>query len=379
MKKDQYNNLIPTCTDKILGLPSSEVKYYLLLLVNSIKETNTDFTRNFLVELLVLVNALESITTSSSGTSYESMGGSYQRLVDLAQTNTLTTKVGYNLLNLGSGISALLVGTASGIIGGFAGLARGLWNLNNPFSSFAIGLITGCTLGAAIGFRLPKKLFKNELIRQIKFCLDGISSCISTLEQQQPFSFYEESVKKRLLDDYFQGNQDLLDAFLANNICYEIATFKAQFISETLEGYLGHHAFIKILIKPEGKPLVIEFSTGRNDLQRPISQIEKRTVSGKRIVEMLAMHEQLQLTHACTMDYMIKKLKPGENDCFSYINKILVASSQRATSLKRFDGQENWVGRNVIGFFVQKLNPFKQDILLQQQEIESNVMLNGVK
>lgn len=61
-------------------------------------------------------------------------------------------------------------------------------------------------------------------------------------------------------------------------------------------------------------------------------------------------------------------MKAGENDCFRYIEKILLCTGQKTIELKRFDDSENWVGRNIVGFFVKKLSPFKQNIFEEEPD-----------
>ncbi|KTC81480.1 hypothetical protein [Legionella brunensis] len=375
MKTIEYNNFILACTQKIANLPQNEIKYHLLLAVSAVKDINNEFNSKFIEGMKALIEGLEIIMDGhllsyvDKRDCYERILREYKYLTSLAQTETLTTKISHHLINLGAALLAFLLGTASGLIGGFAGLARGIWNLTNPLSSFATGVATGIVVGAAIGFRIPKKLFKDELIRQIKYCLDGIHECIDNLQQTnlQSFAIHKEKVKQKLLQDYFKNDQTVLTDFLQEEVAYEINTFQAQFISPSLEGYLGHHAFIKIIIDTQKPPLTIEFSTGETDLQRPVTQYERRFVSGEKIVEMLAIHEQLKVTHA-TMKYILTKMKPGEKDCFSYVDKVLIGTSQQATSVKRFNGTENWIGRNVVGFFIQKLSPFRQDMLTENQQ-----------
>ncbi|KTD06859.1 hypothetical protein SAMN02746073_2058 [Legionella jamestowniensis DSM 19215] len=384
MKSAEYTNTLLVCMQQISSLPPSEIKYHLLLLINTLKENNTAFTLTFLKEVQQFLNYfhrlvnLELSPTEELQDALATVLTQYQRLIAITKVNSMQAKIIRGLITLGASILALVLGITSGLIGSIAGFARGLWNFHNPFSSFAIGLVTGLLLGATFGFRIPKKLFKNEFFRQLKFCLDGMYECIESMQQNKMWSIdeYKEEVKQRLLTDYFKNDEIAFKKFLQNqSITYEINTLRARFISPSLEGYLGQHAFIKIIIEEQSPPLILEFSTAQSDLKRPISQGEHRIVSGEKIVEMLAFHEQLQVTHACTVDYMVLKMKPGENDCLSYVNKLLIGTSQQATIVKRFDGKENWLGKHVIGFFVKNLSPFKQDIFLENQlELEGSLL-----
>jgi hypothetical protein len=51
-------------------------------------------------------------------------------------------------------------------------------------------------------------------------------------------------------------------------------------------------------------------------------------------------------------------MKPGDNDCHTLINKVLLGTNQPATKLTRYEDM-NPVG-NAIGFFIKKLSPFKE-------------------
>ena len=87
----------------------------------------------------------------------------------------------------------------------------------------------------------------------------------------------------------------------------------------------------------------------------------------------MTFHTLLQQTHACTPKYIVKKMKSGDVDCLSYVNKILTGTSQKATKIGRFDGSENWVGRNVVGFFIRNLSPFDQNILINDDKNNEEV------
>ncbi|RMX05428.1 hypothetical protein EAW55_01900 [Legionella jordanis] len=370
MKREEYKQNIAICMERIASLPASEIKYHLARLIHCLQETNNDFSRKFLNDSLDLVAALNEVMgvglTSQKMVrqAYAKVMLKYRRLCHLAALDRIHNKIVHYLLLLGSSLVAFISGTLGGLIGSFAGLARGIWNLDNPFSSFALGLTAGILLGGIIGFRLPQKLLNNELIKQLRLCLEGIDECITLLKEGriQPFSYYREQVKTKLLEDYFAKDMDAFEEFLQRtDVNYEVCTMYAQFLSPRFERFLGHHAFIKINLQVDREPMFIEFSTGKPNLERPITQQESRVVSGEMIVDMLALHEQLQVNHACTATYIITKMKPGEVDCFSYLNTILMGSSQTPVAVKRFNGRENWIGRNVIGFFMQKLNSFEED------------------
>ncbi|KTD21412.1 Uncharacterised protein [Legionella lansingensis] len=375
MLPKEYENNIQQCKSNIGNLPATEIKYHLLLLVETIKPKNNDVNRKILVQTLKFVDALSKVMNKESSearqgrNSYLDIIRRYQHLIHTAKIGDVSTQIIDQLLNIGGGLLAFFAGTLGGLIGGFAGLARGIFNLNNPFTSFTIGVLTGACLGSTIGFRLPQKLFQNPIIRQLRLCLEGIQECLNALQSEtKSFADYQEEAKAELLQDYFADDEEALNKFLERqDILYEINTFYAQFVSPTLERFLGHHAFIKINIK-DNTPLVIEFSNGKADFKRAVTQKDERCVSGETILNMLALHKQLQVTHACTTKYIVTKMKAGENDCFTYVNKILIGTSQKPSSVKRIDGKENWIGRNV-GFFVQNLSALSPEVFSEEKAI----------
>lgn len=350
---------LQNCEIELFKLPASEIKYHLLLLIAQLK--NKKYSDNHLIfqmakKLDFFIKKLNCFSQDPSLA--EEIAEVFQDLVELSKTARLNAKIINSLIQIGSGISAFTSGLIGGLIGGIAGFCRGIFNLKNPLYSFGVGLITGILLGGVIGYRIPQKIIMNDLTQSLKICLESLRESLISLEDFRPFI---EHAEQKLLN-YFDNNLERYNDFLNREWEYEIITTKAQFVSPSLEGYLGHHALIKLDLKEAKPPLLIEFTNEPSDLSRSISQREIRRVKGFAILEMLALHECLQITHACTLSYMFKKLKPGENDCLSYINKILIGTNQKATRVRRFDGKENVIGHYVIGFFIQKLSPFKQDV-----------------
>lgn len=356
------------CLEAILAVPFDEIKYYLLLTYSAIIEKNDDQYDPLLDELEQLSLKLSDLLSHNNGLSEETLTDiclHYQNLRTLSKTKGMGIKVGYALINLGSVLLAVLTGTVGTLSGVASGLIRSVWEFSNPFKNTFFGLVIGFSFGATVGFRAPKKLLKNEFTRQLMFSINGISNCLKQIQQESflPIIVYKQEILNELLTRCFDEDKTALEEFLQAEHTIEIATFKAQFLSETLEGYLGHHACIKIDVPELKEVKLIEFSSSPSNFsQRDTSQTEKRQVTGEKIVEMLALHAQLQVNHTCNLAYQLTKMKPGENDCFSYVNKILLGTNQKATELRRFDGRENWVGQNIIGFFTKKLSPFSQEV-----------------
>ncbi|MDX1837472.1 hypothetical protein DIZ81_06015 [Legionella taurinensis] len=369
MHNEAYQTQLLLFKNKIDCLPSHEIKYFLLLLATTLKQKPTPYASNVLKAAMALTDQCHAFLSvndpSLVDASLKAVQQRYQDLVQIAGTNSAQTQLIQGILNVGGALAALILGILGGLIGGFSGLLRAGARLENPFNHALIGFITGFFVGAMIGFRAPKKLFKEETFRQIKYTLDGLGRSLNHLasSQYQPLNHYLDKVKNRLLIEYFNMNQDALDRFLESPQTYEIVTFEARFISDALRGYVGHHALIKLAIGD--KHLALEFSLGGSDLKQAPVQRENRQVDGRQLVRMMALHEHLQTTHACTKRFIATRMKPGETDCLSYVNLILTGTNQPATTLKRLTAQDSLPGK-MIGFFATCFSPFPQTALAAQ-------------
>ncbi|KTD47110.1 hypothetical protein Lrub_2032 [Legionella rubrilucens] len=371
MHNEAYQTQLRLFKNKIDSLPSHEIKYFLLLLAAALKQKPTPYVSDVLraaIELTDQCHAFLSLKDPARvDASLKTLQQRYQALVHIAGTNSAQTQLIQGILNVGGALAALMLGILGGLIGGFSGFLRAGVRLENPFKHVLIGFITGFFVGAMIGFRAPKKLLKEEMFRQIKYTLDGLGRSLDHLasSQYQPFHHYLDKIKNRLLQEYFNNNQDELDTFLESPQVYEIVTFEARFISDALKGYVGHHALIKLTIGD--KHLALEFSLGGSDLKQPAVQRENRQVDGRQLLHMMALHEHLQATHACTKRFIATRMKPGETDCLSYVNLILTGTNQPATTLKRLTAQDSLPGK-MIGFFATCFSPFPQTVLATQQD-----------
>jgi hypothetical protein len=312
-------------------------------------------------------------------------------LIAVAGTNTKIVAIKQSVLNIGGSIASLGFGMISGFIGGLSGFVRGLWNspdllddswlgfttggpsgfvrglLNSPdlLDNSWLGFATGCFLGGAIGFRGPKKLIKDPLFRQMKFSLDNLDEAyIRETIDGFDMAFYEQKAYEALLNQ-FDNDKDQLDDYLNNDaVEYEIATYNAEFLSPKLAGSVGHHIFIRIPIN--GTFYGLESTTSPSDFTKASVQSEKRTVSGRKLLEMIACHMILEKTHTINKKYIVTKLKPGERDCFSYINTLLIGTSQKPTILSRLHATDNLIGKT-MGFFIKNLSAYPDNLEFNEQ------------
>ncbi|HAT1868641.1 hypothetical protein [Legionella pneumophila] len=372
---------------RVIDLPAGEFKYYLYILLESIKSQNVPSRHEFLAVLLKLLDTLHKLKELKTPNFLDNQCPSSQLLKELvlhfselqrvAKTHHFTAQVMIILLHISGIISALALGVVGGLLGGIMGFVNGLCEYK-PVIGFLVGTFTGTVLGGLFGFRAPKKLFKNEVQRQIKFGLDGLGESLDNIKQEysfcmfsrnkmKPFSFYlgeAESEIKQLFNDDSEYEE-----FLNHKVDYEINSFLASFIGESLlHGCVGHHAYIKITIK--NREYLIEFTPQPTDTKEIPAQSEMRTVSGKKIVEMRAYHKKLQETNAPTASFILTKMKPGDNDCFSYVNKILIGTNQQGATIKRFANM-GFIG-SLLGMGIEALSPFKPDFFQITNSVRTN-------
>ncbi|MFG0170975.1 hypothetical protein [Legionella pneumophila] len=372
---------------RVIDLPAGEFKYYLYILLESIKSQNVPSRHEFLAVLLKLLDTLHKLKELKTPNFLDNQCPSSQLLKELAlhlcelqrvaKTHHFAAQVMIILLHIGGIISAVALSVVGGLLGGILGFVNGLCEYK-PVIGFLVGTFTGTVLGGLFGFRAPKKLFKNEVQRQIKFGLDGLGESLDNVNQEyslsmfspnkiKPFSFYLGQVEgeiKQLFNDDSEYEE-----FLNHEIDYEINSFLASFIGESLlHGCVGHHAYIKVNIK--NREYLIEFTPQPTDTKEAPAQSETRTVSGKKIVEMLAYHKKLQETNAPTASFILTKMKPGDNDCFSYVNKILIGTNQQGATIKRFANM-GFIG-SLLGVEIEALSPFKPDFFQTTNSVRTN-------
>ena len=366
--QSKFPEYIENAKEHILNLPHGEIKYYLYILVNSIKGQDNKKNLDFIVRLSELIYTLQELHVATNSTNdalalVESVAHHYDALEKIAQTSNFSYQLKTHLINLGAVILGTVCGILGAIIGGVAGLARGLWNYA-PWSGFTSGVFLGLVSAAEGAYRLPKKLLKDEMTRQLKNGLDGLKECLDRTtkeklgqpldEEIKPMKFYRQQVIAEIIELY-DADSHAFSKFLTSDINYNINTYVATFTGDPLlQGYVGHHAYIKIDIKD--KHYLIEFNTEPSDTTTPISQQDTRTVIGDVLINMLAYHRKLQESSAPTFKYIATHMKPGEVDCYSYVNKILIGTNQESTWVERCKDMTA-IG-DVLGKFYAYVNPF---------------------
>ena len=257
MTNDSFNNQITSLIQQINALHASEIKYHLLLLLNTLKHNQNTTTENILTQLGEVIDGYQQCFNQPSPESITQLLQKYQALVDVSNVNALSVKIGYAILFIGAILFTVVLGVLGGVIGIFAGLARSILEGRNPLKQMGIGFVIGVWLGAIIGYRTPD-LLKNKLTLQLSYCLDAMYECINNLNDENANHIL--SFKQDVLSNYFNNDQESLDNFLnVESVSYDICSIHATFIDPSLAGYLGHHTLIKLKILDQ--ETTIEFTT----------------------------------------------------------------------------------------------------------------------
>lgn len=383
MAPSDYQEQLQLFINKIRQLPTSDLKYPLYLLGLALhKNSRSNRAHSILTAAIAFTDSLQAFLNAcrtqqsemQSLIEFQTLQQQYKALIDISGTNTTGVKWRQAVLNLGGTVAAIGGGIVGGVIGGISGFARGLWNMDQGFSlAYTLsGVITGGFLGAALGFRSPKKICKNPAFRQLKFANDALGYAYEntiqrTIQSQDPLlDSFKDRAYQILLAQFFDGRKNKLDAFLAEEQHpYEIATQNVQFISTKLEGFIGHHSFIRIPI--EGRYFGIELTDSPSDYTLTPLQSETRTAPGYVILDMIAMH--LFYRETDNLDFLFTKLKSGENDCFRRINDSLIGTNQSPTKLRRFPATDNSISRS-LGFFINGLSTYPEPL---EEVVSSNL------
>lgn len=357
MQAIEYDKSLGIFHDTIMRIPSSDLKYHLYLLLVSLTNINTEYTRAVLDKAQKLSDYLACPLKKDKDEAVLALY--FEGLVNTAGINNNKTIIIQGIINICGAVLGFASGLLGSLIGGICGFARGVSKRDSLWEYLWTGLVVGGFLGAAIGFRSPNKLLNNPLFNQIKSALNGLVNTYVRLHARDELKLgYEEKAYSILLKDYFYNNKIELDNYLnTSEVSYEIATFGAEFISQKLAGSIGHHFFIKIPIKD--KFFGIELSLSPSDYIKTPVQLEKRVVTGRKVLEMIGLHLSLEKIDYLSPRYIAFKLKFGEIDCMSYINKILIGTSQESTYLSRYHESDNRAGK-VVRFLVERISIYSK-------------------
>ncbi|KTD76306.1 hypothetical protein [Legionella waltersii] len=354
------------------SLPPNEVKYYLFILLKSIRNEgleNTEDILNALLPLLEHLNALHQLINQPQVSSESTLellsiiNQQLQQLKEKANTHTILAACSTALIRFIGVITGIITGVFGIIIGSLVGLIYGIYR-GHPLSGLWSGFFIGTSLGSIMGYRLPNKLLKDGYSRKLAFGIDGIQEALTytNLEYSifgsspKPFSTYLDDVKKEVRELF--ASDEAFEDFLEHDTYYRINAFLASFIGQPiLHGFAGKHVYLQFKIKE--KDFIVEYTPGATDPNEPPVQTELRQVSGFKLLEMLALHRKLLETHKPTVGQVLRKMKVGDNDCTSYVNKVLICTNQDGVQMDRDENLKPF-GKVVVNT-LEALGPFNRD------------------
>lgn len=376
--------LTESTINNINRLPPTELRYYLFLLVAELhneKKSNKYFILlSDLNELTISINSF--YRTIKSEKSYEELDAitvCLNTLVKHAKRYPHLLNIQKILLNIIASITAIIIG----ITGASLGTAIGLFSQWNILKGAYLGFMSGLGVGFIIGFHIPEKLAFSSWEAKLNYTLERLikvsdelhniqkkmityQNPINNLYFSPQYNIYENTAKKYILDTFFKDEkyptlelkENAFRVFLQSEQCFEVCTTQNGFIDRSLKGNLGNHAFIRYKINNIEAP-AMEFGS-RTRYPHWVDQKETlRKVRGQKLFEMIALDIQLQETHKMGFQFLINSFRVGDNDCFTYVNKILLGTQQKPTIVKRFsEPTDTWIGSHIVSnlftFFIKK-------------------------
>jgi hypothetical protein len=281
----------------------------------------------------------------------------------VAETNTGGFFYGCKqiVLSLGGFVLGVISAVLGGVFGFIAGGINDLINLKIPTGAIT-GTVTGSLVGGMIGYRAPFKLQESET-RAVNYLVNRICDSLESVESSINKNIYNDVIKQ-IKKDYFTDpktnilNEEAFNEFIkSDKEHYDIKGTKAAFLDEKFKGSTGHHSFIKFHIN-HGKAICIELGASSEN-ETIFSQEDKRTTTGQKLVDMIVMHHILQQKHALSINnprLILWRYKAGENDCNTYVDKVLEAVGEPAGKVDRFTESDSFIGR-FIGKTLRFFNP----------------------
>lgn len=333
-------------------LPPNELSYYLVLLMAALhKAKHQKRAVHMLEKIDDLVIALNRFYQEKTPESLDKVITKIEALSTFAKINTFSMHIKKIIFTLCSVMTAMI----GGMLGAVIGLSAGLLSELNFLHGAKTGFITGFGIGALMGLRTPDRLLRSTLENKLLHCLHHVKKIGHELHDnhlaEKPYNHHQNETKKYIINTFFQDEKDKERAFvefLKSSQSFQVCTTPSQLVDRTLDGTVGHHALIRFKIN--GKvALPLEYG-GRQKNPRWVDQAEAaREVSGQKLFEMITLHRTLQETHERGLHFVLTSFKAGDNDCHTYVNKILIGTQQKPAIVKRFAPEiDTWVGRHIV-------------------------------
>lgn len=370
-----YQELEQIAVNNIKKLPPIELRYYLVLFIAAIQnEQKPEKYMLLLDDLNDLVLAIDNFYKNREPKTIAAhlawVAACLNTLVDDAKTHTLARKLQKIILNICAGITAIVLGA----IGAVVGLSLGLFSQGDFVKGAYLGFLSGLAIGLIIGFRIPGKVFVDDLTAKLQYVLDSIKKITLELDDGSfnpvalqktdndpyfvaAYSADENAIKQSIISKFFgdenyptiEAKEAAFSHFLQSTAqTFEICTTQNGFLDRRLKGNLGNHTLIRYKIN-NIEALPIEFGP-RNRYPHWVDQHETRVVTGQKLFDMIVLDRQLQKTHVANLRFVWTSFQVGDNDCLTYTNKILIGTQQSPAKVQRFSSAiDSWVGDKIVG------------------------------
>ena len=369
MNSSRYLHLEQEIITTLKGIPASELTYYIVLLLAALKKEPKDQSMVNLYECIAYFSLkIKAFYQQPSDESLSILHDALTKLRQQAGMNSLSMHIKTIVLYVSSTVTGLLGGALGASIGLVAGFLSD-WNFLNGMKS---GFIVGLCFGLLIGQRTPDKMFRGVLESKLRFTLNSIQTITHELETKhfkEPgkcYDFFQNETKRYIIETYFQAaanQEDAFKHFLNTPHTYQICSTPSHLVDRKLDGSMGHHVLIRFTINGKIGYPPIEFGN-RKDNPRWVFQAETRTVSGRKLFEMLTLDRVLQETHPMNAWFSIYRFQTGDNDCLTYVNKILIGTHQKPTLVKQFAPEvDTWLGTFVMREWVRFVKDMSENEL----------------
>ncbi len=364
-----YDNKRDILIDNLKQLPPTELHYYFALLVSSIDNEPNSHQHIHLViranEVISKLNAFYSDVENNRSPDLTKVTEAINDLIISSKIQSTPHKIKMAILLVCSTITGVIFGVAGAAIG-FLGALFSDYTIIGNLRAAPYGFAVGLALGTFIGTRCPYMAFQRSFEQKLEFCIKSIEKVGKELSSKKPHVKYEAETKQYILNVFFKDTPDAekevaFKAFLeSNQQQYQVSTTSAGFISRRLKGHLGHHNLIAFSING-AQDIPMEYG---DRLKTPsfFDQNESpRVVTGQKLFDMLVMDRMLQETYKYTLRGFFADYQIADNDCRTYIDKILIGTKQPPTKMPRFNSTiDKYYGTYIIGPMVRLFSKTKE-------------------
>ena len=347
-------SLMATIKKELKTLPSNEFSYYIAMLLASIQnESHPEQYKVLLENSQVLIHKLKQFYKHPEDAEKNiiPLTKAVNELIKASAMQTIPHSIKRALIGICGATIALFAGIACGLIGFSAGLLSNYTIIGN-IKGAGLGFFAGFAIGAFTGYHSPRTLVQSAIDTKIEFCIDNLTRLRDELIDRKTHEEYQSETKNYIIDTFFQEvpadqKEEQFQKFLKEPQEYQVCTTTAGHISPSLKGHLGHHSLIRFKINGN-KDIPIEFGD-RGKIPNFVDQSEKaRVVTGQKLFDMLVLERMLQETHESGINSALRIYDLGNDDCRTYIDKILIGTGQDPTKIGRFSDHDTLLGRRVV-------------------------------